>query len=94
LQQRGAQHTLPQRRIRWPVIGRPSEHQGEGDASKLPRLAAEIVAAHPDVIACTGTPEAGALRAATTDIPIVFHFIPDPLALGIVTSLARPRRQI
>jgi putative ABC transport system substrate-binding protein len=72
------------------VVGR----QAEGDTSKLPNLAAEIVAAHPDVIACTGTSEASALRAATTEIPIVFHFIPDPLALGIVTSLARPTSNI
>ena len=35
-----------------------------------------------------------ALRAATTDIPIVFHFVADPLALGIVTSLARPSGNI
>ena len=68
--------------------------QAEGDASKLPHLAAEIVAARPDVIACTGIAEASALRAATTDIPIVFHFIADPLALGIVTSLARPSGNI
>src|SRR6516162_5214591 len=39
------------------VVGR----QAEGEMSRLPRLAAEIVAAHPDVIACTGTAEAGAL---------------------------------
>src|SRR5262245_12628852 len=69
-------------------------HQAEGDVSKLPRLAAEIVAARPNVIACSGTVEASALRAATPEIPIVFHFIPDPLALGIVTSLARPAANI
>src|SRR5215831_2861857 len=57
------------------VVGR----QAEGDTSKLPRLALEIVAARPDVIACTGGPEAGALRAATSEIPIVFLFIVDPL---------------
>jgi ABC-type uncharacterized transport system substrate-binding protein len=39
------------------------DRQAEGDTSKLPRLAAEIVAARPDVIACTGTAEASALRA-------------------------------
>jgi putative ABC transport system substrate-binding protein len=64
--------------------------QAEGDTSKLPRLAAEIVSDRPDVIACTGASEANALRAATTEIPIVFHLIADPLAFGIVTSLPRP----
>jgi putative ABC transport system substrate-binding protein len=72
------------------VVGR----QAEGDMSRLPRLAAEIVAAHPDVIACTGTAEAGALSVATTEIPIVFLFVADPLALGIVNSLARPAGNI
>jgi putative ABC transport system substrate-binding protein len=70
------------------------DRRAEGDASKLPSLAAEIVATSPDVIACTGAPEASALRAATTKIPIVFHYIADPLALGIVTSLARPSGNI
>src|SRR5262245_57770157 len=68
--------------------------QADGDTSNLPRLAAEIVAARPDVIGCTGAPEASALRAATTEIPIVFHFITDPLAVGIVTSLGRPTGNI
>jgi putative ABC transport system substrate-binding protein len=72
------------------VVGR----QAEGEMSRLPRLAAEIVAAHPDVIACTGTAEAGALSVATTEIPIVFLFVADPLALGIVNSLARPAGNI
>jgi len=62
--------------------------------SKLPRLATEVVATHPDVIACTGTAEATALSAATSEIPIVFLFVADPLALGIVTSLAQPAGNI
>jgi len=70
------------------------DRQAEGDTAKLPHLAGEIVAARPDVIACTGASEATALRAATTDIPIVFLIITDPLTLGIVTSLARPSGNI
>jgi len=70
------------------------DRQAEGDTAKLPHLAGEIVAARPNVIACTGTSEATALRAATTDIPIVFLIITDPLTLGIVTSLARPSGNI
>jgi len=38
------------------------DSQAEGDTSKLSRLAAEIVAARPDVIACAGTVEASARR--------------------------------
>src|SRR5215471_20302603 len=40
------------------------DRQAEGDTSKLPHLAAEIVAARPQVIACTSIQEASALRAA------------------------------
>ena len=70
------------------------DRQAESDTAKLPHLAAEIVAARPDVIACTGASEVTALRAATTDIPIVFLIVTDPLTLGIVTSLARPSGNI
>src|SRR5262249_31533698 len=52
--------------------------------------AAELVAMGPDVIlggAATGT---RAVQRATRTIPIVFAFVPDPVALGFVTSVARP----
>src|SRR5262245_1056878 len=70
------------------------DRNAQNDTAKLVSLDADIVAARPDVIACTGVSEATALRAATTDIPIVFLIIADPLALGIVTSLARPSGNI
>src|SRR5215210_4649190 len=48
------------------------EGHASGDAALLPRLATEIVARRPDVIACTGGTEAKALQSATREIPIVF----------------------
>jgi putative tryptophan/tyrosine transport system substrate-binding protein len=63
----------------------------EGDASNLPRLAAEIVALRPDVIACTGGTEAKALQGATREIPVVFTGVTvDPVSAGLVESISRP----
>ena len=52
-------------------------------------LAAEVVRQKPDVIYAVTTRMVRALKEATTTIPIV-GFMADPLAYGIVTSLARP----
>jgi putative tryptophan/tyrosine transport system substrate-binding protein len=61
-----------------------------GDASKLPALAAELVALKPDVIVTGGTPAALAAKKATTVIPVVFCGVTDPVGSGLVRSLARP----
>jgi len=67
------------------------ERQASGDALLLPRLAADIVAQRPHVIACTGGTEAKALQEATRDIPIVFMQVAaDPVATGLVESISRP----
>ena len=60
-------------------------------SERLPTLAAEIVAARPAVIATIGgTGVARAAQAATSTVPIVFEVGIDPVAAGLVTSLARP----
>jgi ABC-type uncharacterized transport system substrate-binding protein len=62
-----------------------------GDQARLPRLAAESVATHPDVIvAGFGTAPAQAAQAATATIPVVFTSVGDPLGSGVVKSLNRP----
>jgi putative tryptophan/tyrosine transport system substrate-binding protein len=67
------------------------ERDAEGDASQLPRLAADLVALRPHVIACTGEPEAKALQGATREIPVVFMgAIVDPVSAGLVESISRP----
>ena len=67
------------------------EREAEGDASHLPRLAADVVALRPDVIACTGEIEAKALQGATHDIPVVFMEVTvEPVSAGLVDSISRP----
>jgi len=60
---------------------------GEGG---LPHLADEFVKANVDVIVTTSAPALAAARTATTNIPIVFATLGDPIAAGAVSNLARP----
>ncbi len=63
---------------------------GEGNIDRLPALAKELIALEPAVIfAQTGT-AVGALKQATTRVPIVFANIGEPVERGFVASLARP----
>jgi ABC-type uncharacterized transport system substrate-binding protein len=62
----------------------------EGKPERLPALAAELVALKVDVILASGEPHALAAKQATKTIPIVFTVAADPVASGLVTSLARP----
>ena len=52
-------------------------------------MAADLVAMGPDVL-MSGQIAAVYLQAATKTIPIVFAFVPDPVGMKLVTSLAHP----
>lgn len=62
----------------------------EGNAARLPELAAQLIRLKPDVIVTRGSLFTGALKAATSSIPIVFVGHADPVETGHVASLARP----
>ena len=57
---------------------------------RLPELAAELVRLKVDVIVGASTGAALAAKSATTTIPIVMTQSADPVAAGLVASLARP----
>jgi putative tryptophan/tyrosine transport system substrate-binding protein len=64
-------------------------YSGEGRIESFADLARDVVRSNPDLIVADSTRLVLALKAATTTIPI-FGFTSDPVANGIVPSLARP----
>jgi putative ABC transport system substrate-binding protein len=62
----------------------------DGDASRLPLLAEELVRLKPDVIVAATTPGALAAKQATATIPIVGVNLIDPVGFGLIASEARP----
>ena len=62
----------------------------EGKVDRLPELAAELVRSKVDVIVASLTPAVAAAKNATRDIPIVMAPAGDPIASGLIASLARP----
>jgi putative ABC transport system substrate-binding protein len=61
-----------------------------GDIDQIQSLAKELVGTRPDVLVGSGPAPTAALQQATRTIPIVFLMSVDPVAQGIVESLARP----
>lgn len=62
----------------------------DGQYDRLPAMAAELVALKPDAILVASAPATRALMKATSTIPIVMVSVGDPVAYGIVRSLAEP----
>ena len=62
----------------------------DGVPSNLPELAAQLVALNPDVILVGSSSEILAAYRATQTIPLVMLVVEDPVALGVVKSIARP----
>jgi len=63
---------------------------GNGQVSRLQGLATELLAAKVDILVTAGNPATLAAKQVTSSIPIVTATGPDPVELGLATSLARP----
>jgi len=62
----------------------------EGKSDRFPVLASELVRLKVDVIVTGTTPAIQAVKNMTSTIPIVMAEVADPVAIGLVASLARP----
>ena len=58
----------------------------QGDSSRLPKLAAELLKSKPDLLFCISD----ACWRETGRIPMVFTQVSDPVRIGLVASIARP----
>jgi putative ABC transport system substrate-binding protein len=58
----------------------------QADMTRVPRLAAELLQQKPDLFFCVSD----ACQRVTTQIPMVFTQVGDPVRLGLVESVARP----
>jgi putative tryptophan/tyrosine transport system substrate-binding protein len=67
---------------------------GDGRKERFPNLAIELARLNVDLILARGTPAALAAKNATRIIPIVLVGVGDPVANGIVASLAHPGANI
>ena len=75
------------------VVGRnlQIEHRySQGRNEQIPALVAELVAFGPEVIVAEAPQNALAVHAAAPSVPLVFIAVADPIALGLVESLACP----
>ena len=64
-------------------------YSGEGRPERYAELARDVVNTHPDLILAVGGRLSLDFKMATTTVPIV-AIIVDPIALGLVASIARP----
>src|SRR5262245_39534369 len=62
----------------------------DGKPDRLRGLADELVRLKVDIIVASLTPAVTAARRATTEIPIIMAAAADPVATGLISSLARP----
>jgi putative ABC transport system substrate-binding protein len=62
----------------------------DGVEARLPQIARELLSKQPEVVLVTSTPATQVLKSLTQTVPIVITGTADPVATGLVASLARP----
>jgi putative ABC transport system substrate-binding protein len=63
---------------------------GDGDYERLPGLVQELLRLKVDVLVTAATPPSRVAMAATKTTPIVFVAVGEPIAVGLVSNMARP----
>jgi putative ABC transport system substrate-binding protein len=89
----GKQAWLEGLRERGYVVGRNLQVEyrySQARTEQIPALVTELVAFGPEVIVTSGPQLTFAVHAAAPTIPLVFLAVADPVALGLVESLAHP----
>jgi putative ABC transport system substrate-binding protein len=66
----------------------------EERAEQLPGILKELIGSGVAILVTAGTPATLAAKRATATIPIVMVGVDDPVALGVVASLAQPRGNV
>ena len=69
-------------------------HEARGRVDLLAGMAEELVRSKVDIIVASQTPAVIAAKNATRNIPIVMGAAGDPIATGLVASLARPEGNV
>lgn len=66
----------------------------QGDQSNLNSICKKFVGDGVDVIVAIATPSAQAAAAATSEIPIIFSAVTDPVSAKLVTNLEKPEGNV
>ena len=66
----------------------------QADQSNLNSIASKFVGDKPDIIIAIATPAAQAMASATSEIPVIFSAVTDPLGAKLVDDLAAPKANI
>jgi putative tryptophan/tyrosine transport system substrate-binding protein len=66
----------------------------EDRAERLPGIVEELIRSGVAILVTAGTPATLAAKRASATMPIVLVGVDDPVALGVVASLAQPRRNV
>ncbi len=69
-------------------------HNAQGDTANTETIASKIVNDNPDLIYAIATPAAQAIANKTSDIPVIFSALTDPISAGLVESNEKPNTNI
>ena len=73
-----------------PARGLVHQRWASGDVQRIQLFAEELINMHSDVILAATTPVVAGLLNKTTEVPIIFVNVADPIGSGFVQSLGRP----